>query len=227
LSKHVVDQLKASGRVQRARLGVVVQPMTADLAASLNLTDVRGALVSQVAAGTPAARAGLKQGDVILSVQGRPVGDGNDLRNEIANTQPGTTIAVTFLREGRQQSVSARLEALPPQTQASADGAVEGDASGNAARFGMSVSPVTPELAERLSLPSASKGVVVTGVDPDGEAAASGVQPNDVIEQVNGRPTRTVNDLRAALQPTADKPNLVLVNRNGTSLFLTLRAERS
>jgi S1-C subfamily serine protease len=86
---------------------------------------------------------------------------------------------------------------------------------------------VTPELAERLSLPSASKGVVVTGVDPDGEAAASGVQPNDVIEQVNGRPTRTVNDLRAALQPTADKPNLVLVNRNGTSLFLTLRAERS
>jgi Do/DeqQ family serine protease len=224
-AKHVVDQLKSNGRVQRARLGVVVQPMTADLASSLNLTDVRGALVSQVSADTPAARAGLKQGDVILAVDGRQVADGNDLRNAVANTAPGKNITVTILRDGRQQSVSARLEAAP--SEAEAEVSLEGAAKGEKGKFGMSVSPITPELAERLSLPRSSKGVVVTDVDPDGQAAAADVQPGDVIEQINGKPTGTVNDLRAALERTGDKPNLVLVKRNGTSLFLTLRADRS
>lgn len=227
MARHVVDQLKAHGRVQRARLGVTVQPMTADLAASLNLSDVRGALVSQVADGTPAARAGLKQGDVILAVEGRPVADGNDLRNEISSSQPGKTITVTVLRNGREQALSARLEALPSDARASAEGALEGNAGDSNARFGMSVAPVTPDLAERFRLPASAKGVVVTDVDPDGQAAAGDVRPRDVIEQVNGKPVRSVDDLRTALERTGDKPNLVLVNRNGASLFLTLRSERS
>jgi S1-C subfamily serine protease len=224
MAKHVADQLKANGRVQRARLGVTVQPMTADLAASLKLSNVRGALVSQVQPDTPAARAGLKQGDVILAVEGRPVADGNDLRNEIANTRPGTTIGVKILRDGREQSVSARLEALPASGTRTSLESGEGGAKG---RFGMSVAPVTPDLAEQYALPSSVKGVLVTDVDPDGQAAASGVQPRDVIEQVNGRPTRSVDDLRSALDRGGDTPNLVLVNRNGSNLFLTLRADRS
>ncbi len=188
MAKNVVDQLKSSGRVQRARLGVIVQPMTADLAAGLNLTDVRGALVSQVAADTPAARAGLKQGDVILAVEGRPVADGNDLRNAVANTEPGKSITVTIVRDGRQQSVTARLEAMPTESKAS----VEGAPAAKRASSGCRCHPRRPEVAERLSLPASSKGIVVTDVDPDGQAAAADVQPGDVIEQINGRPTRSV-----------------------------------
>jgi len=221
MAKNVMGQLISSGSVRRAKLGVTVQPITADLASSLGLSDVRGALVNQVEPGSPAERAGVKQGDVITEVAGRQVSDGNELRNAISNTTPGTSVALKIVRDGRPSEVSAKLDELKAETEA--NGRNERGEPASPGRFGMSVSPLTPELAQEYSLPRSTKGVVVTDVDPDGAAAESGVEPNDVIEKVNGRPTTTVAELKTAIEHINGKPALVLVNREGRSLFLTLR----
>ena len=226
MAKNVMGQLIASGHVRRAKLGVTVQPITADLASSLGLTDVRGALVNQVEPGGPAERAGLKQGDVITEVQGRRVSDGNELRNAISNIAPGTSVPVRIVRDGRTSDLSARLDELKARN-ADGDERDERGSPTSPGRFGMQVSPLTPELAREYELPRSSKGVLVTDVDPDGVAAESGVQPNDIIEKVNGHATTTVADLKTAIERTDGKPVLLLVNRQGQSLFLTLRPAHS
>jgi serine protease Do len=226
MAKNVMGQLISSGTVRRAKLGVSVQPITADLASSLGLSDVRGALVNQVEPGSPAERAGLKQGDVITEVQGRRVSDGNELRNAISNIAPGTSVPITIVRDGRSSNVSARLEELKARTGDGEDRDERGS-SVSPGRFGMQVAPLTPDAAQELELPRSVKGVVVTDVDPDGVAADSGVQPNDVIEKVNGRATTTVAELKTAIERNDGKPVLILVNRQGRSVFLTLRPAHS
>jgi len=226
MAKNVMGQLISSGHVRRAKLGVTVQPITADLAASLGLSDVRGALVNQVEPGSPAERAGLRQGDVITEVQGRRVSDGNELRNAISNIAPGTSVPIKVVRDGRASDVSAKLDELKARTD-DGESRDERGSSTSPGRFGMQVTPLTPELAQEYELPRSVKGVVVTDVDPDGVAAESGVQPNDIIERVNGHATTTVAELKTAIERTDGKPVLVLVNRQGQSLFLTLRAARS
>jgi serine protease Do len=226
MAKNVMSQLISSGHVRRAKLGVTVQPITADLASSLGLSDVRGALVNQVEPGSAADRAGLKQGDVITEVGGHRVSDGNELRNAISNTAPGTSVALKIVRDGRTSDLSAKLEEL----KASKEDGEERDARGSSTspgRYGMQVSPLTPELAREYDLPRSVKGVVVTDVDPDGLAAESDVRPNDVIEKVNGHATTTVAELKTAIEQAGGKPVLVLLHREGHSLFLTLKPARS
>ncbi len=220
--RHVLDQLKAQGHVRRAQLGVSVQPVTADIAASLGLSQVQGALVSAVQPGGPAAKAGLRQGDVILEVQGRAVSDSNGLRNEVSGMEPGATATLTVRRDGRVEHLSARLGERPDADQRAA---VEPNESAKG-KLGIAVTPVTPDVAGQYSLEPSTRGLLVTGVDPNGPAAAAGVQPNDVIEKVNGQATRSVSELRGALDRSAGKPSLVLVQREGRSLFLTLRADQ-
>jgi Do/DeqQ family serine protease len=225
MAKSVMGQLISTGHVRRAKLGVTIQPVTADIAQSLGLSDVRGALVNNVESGSPADRAGLKQGDVIVEVAGRRVSDGNELRNAISSTAPGTSVALKIVRDGKTSELHARLDELKPQTDAENRDAGEGSESHG--RYGMSIAPLTPELAREHKLPASAKGVVVTDVDPEGAAAESGIQPDDVIEKVNGHPTSTVAELKTAIERTDGKPVLVLVNRNGQSMFVTLRPARS
>jgi len=163
---------------------------------------------------------------VITEVAGRRVSDGNELRNAISNTAPGTSVALKVVRDGRTSDLSAKLEEL----KASKDDGEERDERGSSTpsgRYGMQVSPLTPELAREYELPRSVKGVVVTDVDPDGLAADSGVQPNDVIEKVNGHATTTVVELKTAIEQAGGKPVLVLLHREGHSLFLTLKPARS
>jgi Do/DeqQ family serine protease len=112
MARTVMDQLIANGRVRRAKLGVTVQPVTAGIASSLNLPEVRGALVSSVEPRSPGAMADLQAGDVILDVQGRAIADGNDLRNAVSSSDPGTTITLQIVRDGRQKTLTARLGEL-------------------------------------------------------------------------------------------------------------------
>ena len=116
MARQVMDQLKTDGKVSRSQLGVTVQNITADIAASLKLADVSGALVSGVQPGSPAALAGLRQGDVIVSLDGEKLADYNTLRNRIAGTKPGSKVAVEVLRDGRSQTLHATLELKPVST---------------------------------------------------------------------------------------------------------------
>ncbi len=209
MAKHVMDQLIATGTVRRAKLGITVQRITPDLATSLGLSSTKGALVSGVDDGSPAAKAGLRQGDVITGYNGKSVADNNQLRNAVASTKPGTRVNLDVLRNGRTESLQATVGELEAQRLRKSTPAAE---RGDSGKFGMTVE-------------NDDDGVVITDLDPAGIAAESGLRPGDVIQKVDGRNVRSAADLKSALDRKDGKPTLLLVNRKGTTIFVTLRAE--
>ena len=220
--RDVSDQLIQDGVVHRSKLGVTVQPMTADLAASLGVKGVRGALVSDVEPGSAAAQAGLRQGDVITEFEGRPVLEANAVRNQVAGAKPGSAVSMRVMRAGQEQQISARVvernsehESTPPLRPPPA-------ADGNSS-LGMLVEPTTPQLLARMRLPQILTGLVVTDLDPAGAAADAGLQLGDVITRVNDSELLSASDLRNAIMSRPDRPSLLLITRAGTSLFLALR----
>jgi serine protease Do len=224
MAKGVMDQLVKTGKVRRGQLGVTVQAVTSEIAQSLELREIRGALVNQVVPGSAAERAGVRQGDVIVGFNGQPVADNNELRNRIAGTQPDTEVTLAVLRDGREQQLRARLgEYQPPAGQSAEGGGQGGGQGGSTGRLGVTVRPLTPEIAQQLELRAGTQGLVVEQVDPGGPAADAGLRPGDVIEQVNRRPVRTGDELAAALSGAGARPLLLLVNRRGTTFFVTVR----
>ena len=221
MAESVMTQLVKGGRVQRSQLGVGIQGVSPEMAASLGLKDERGALVSSVSQDSPAEKAGIERGDVIRSVDGVAVSDGNALRNRIASSTPGSTVTLGLVRDGVEKTVSVKLRELPTTQTADAKGE---PAEGG--RLGLSVRPVTPEDARELGLES-RKGLLVAEVDPAGPAALAGIQPGDVIEEVNRKPVADAAELRAAAKSSGERPALVLVNRKGASLFLAMELPKA
>ena len=226
MAREVMGQLKTDGRVQRGKLGVSIQSVTSDLAASLKLPSTSGALVNSVEPGGAASGAGLKQGDVITALNGEKVADSNALRNRIAGAKPGSTVDLEIVRNGKTENVHATLAALEPAKQRAArDGQdSEGQEFGPT---GMAVESLTPRVARELGLSNGKEGVVVRDVNPDGAAAAAGLQPGDVISQVNGEAVKTPNELKSALAASHERPALLLVTRENADIFLALRHPRS
>ena len=221
MARHVTDQLRKDGKVRRAQLGVTIQPVTSDMAASLGLKDVGGVIISSVADGSAADHAGLKQGDVIQSFNGESVRDLNALRNRVADMSPGSSATVTIVRDGSKRDVTVKLDETSANRTARA---VDSDLSKeDKAALGVSVAPVTPEFARRFNLPATVKGVVVQEVSPDSRAADAGIQAGDVIESVNRAPVSSTEELRAAVRRNSDRPALLLVNREGREIFVTVK----
>jgi Do/DeqQ family serine protease len=225
MAQRVMNDLKTKGKVTRAQLGVGVQTVTADMAASLGLPHGSGGvIVSQVTPDSAAARAGIERGDVITSLNGESVRDMNTLRNRIAEAGPGSTAQLVIVRDGKERKISAKLDELDATRLARGGRDDEGSpeaADGTA--LGITVSPLTPEAASRFQLPRDAKGVLVQEVDPNGRAAEAGIRAGDIIEEVNRQPVKSVDDLRAAVKRSADRPTLLLVNREGTTVFLTVK----
>lgn len=219
MAGHVMTALKTDGRVRRSQLGVSIQPVTSDLAASLGIQDVHGAIISAVSPGSAADRAGLKRGDIITAFDGQPVLDVNGLRNRVANTDPSTSATVKITRDGASRDVTVKLD----ETAATVARRGSADDEESGGRFGVAVAPATPEVAERAGLPRGARGLVVQDVDPDSRAAEAGLQPGDLIQEVNRQAVSGVDDLRAALRRSQDRPVLLLINRGGRDLFLTAR----
>ena len=223
MAKHVMDELRTRGKVTRSQLGVSIQPVTSDMAASLGLKQAGGAIISAILPGSAADRAGLQRGDVIEAFNGQPARDINALRNHIADAEPGVTADVTVLRDGGEKHVSVKLgERSAEETARRSDLPGEKDSDDKTA-LGVSVSPLTPDLASRLRLSKDAHGVVVEDVNPDGRAADAGIERGDVIEEVNRQSVKTVDELRAAVKKTTDRPVLLLVNRQGNEVFVTVR----
>ena len=226
MARSVLDQLVKHGKVTRGQLGVVVQPVTEEIAASLKLNDARGVIVSQVQPGSAAERAGVKRGDVILALNGDVVSDPNSFRNEIAGTPPGRTVTLRIRRDGNEQELRPTLGEFIPEERAarpSEDSSPEPRDS-DSGRLGVAVQPITPALARELGTSADTQGLVVVEVDPSGPAADAGIQRGDVIEQVNQQPVRSVADLRAAVERSGKDPLLLLVNHRGTTIFVTIRS---
>jgi len=223
MARNVMDQLRNGGKVHRGKLGVTIQPITPDLATSMNLKTTHGVLVNSVEPNSPAERAGIHPGDVISALNGTPVGDTNTLRNRIATTAPGTEVRITVLREGREQQMPVRLQELPADTTAEANGG--GPSQGGSARgqFGLRVEPLRPETAADLGLKRTSKGAVVTDVDPAGPAAEAGIQADDVILEVNHQPVSSAAEITAAAGKSGSRPALLLVSRGGRNLFIAVK----
>ncbi|HEY8461437.1 MAG TPA: DegQ family serine endoprotease [Blastocatellia bacterium] len=224
MARSVAEQLIRSGKVRRGYLGVGVQQITSDMAANLGLKEVSGVIVSNVERGSPAERAGLKQGDVITVINGTKIEDSNSLRNIIASAGPGAEVTITVLRDGREQQLRATLGELADQPAARPTGGPN-ETQGEEGRLGLAVTPVTPELAVRLGLSRNAYGLVITSVDPAGAAAEAGLRRGDVIEQVNRRPVRSERDLESALSLSGSQPLLLLINRRGATAYVTVRGK--
>jgi Do/DeqQ family serine protease len=223
MAKAVMDQLMKTGKVRRGMLGVTIQPVTADLAASMNLPAARGAIVTSVTPGGPADRAGIKRGDVITAVNNQPINDPNSLRNTVAGMAPGSNTSVTVQRNGRDQNLSVALAELPDRPRDTDEETSSNEGGTGNERYGLSLQVFTAENAQRYGLDPEDQGLLVTRVDPAGSAADAGIRQGDLIQEVNRRPVRNVADFNAAVQQSGARPALLLVKRRNNVTFLTLR----
>jgi serine protease Do len=216
LAKPVLAQLAEVGHVVRGYLGVAIQRVTPELARSFGMAEARGALVSAVVEGSPATKAGLKPGDVIVEYDGRPIARSEELPRAVAATPVGRQVRLTAMRDGKAVTLSAKIAQL-----AEAEEPATPDSKGRPA-LGLAVETLTPKLAQELGLPDRS-GVLVRGIEEDSPAASAGVRAGDVIAEVDHHPVKTVDDLtRLIHQHHADVPTLLLVHRQGGHFYIAL-----
>src|ERR1041385_3820721 len=220
--KTVMDQLIKSGKVRRGQLGIGVRRVDSDMAESLGMSETKGIIVNSVTPGSAAERAGIRQGDVIIALDGAPVNEVNAFRNRIASSGPGAQVTLTILRDNREQKITATTGEFKPEGEKSDQGETGPGATGQG-KLGLSVIPLTPDIASELNLRAGTKGVVVDSVDPAGPAAATGLARGDVIQEVNRQPISTTDDLRTAIDKNGNKPALLLINRRGQQIYLTVR----
>lgn len=226
MAKTVMEQLLKDGKVRRGMLGVGIQDVTEDLAKSLELKEAKGVLVNSVRAGSSAEKAGIKVGDIVTAINGEPTDDSNILRNKVAGTAPGTEIKVTVLRDGNSQEVTATLDEFNVESakkdQPNNQEEEKPEKSNDGGKLGLSLQPVTPQIAREVELPADTKGLVVMDVDPDGSAAEAGVTRGDVITEINRQPVKTLDEVQTAIEKSGSKPILLLLNRKGNTRYVTV-----
>jgi serine protease Do len=217
LAMQVREQLVKTGHVVRGRIGVAVQDVDASLARSFGLDKPRGALVSAVEPRSPAQKADLKPGDVILEVEGKPIVQSNDLANLITQTTPGSEAKLKIWRSGKEKELTVHVEEMR-DTDARADLKHPG-ASDDSGKLGLAVRPLTPD--EKRSADTDGNLVIM---DVTGPAQRAGLQPGDIILAINDRPLRDVKDLRTASEKLhAGDAAALLIEREGNQIFVPLR----
>jgi serine protease Do len=220
VAKTIVAQLREHGKVTRGWLGVQMQPLTPALAKAAGMSNHDGVLVNMVTDGSPAAHAGVEQGDVITGFAGKPIKTTRDLAMAVADTQSGKSAEMTVWRDNRSRSLQVTIGTQQNEKLASAanrDGAKP---------VGMTLQPLTPDVRDQLDLPASTGGVVVGDVTPGSAADESGVQPGDVIERVAGSAVHTPGEAADAIHAAQreKKPAVsLLVRRNGVTSFLGLQ----
>jgi serine protease Do len=222
--RDILTQLE-SGKVVRGRIAVQVRDVPRGTAAEFGLKERKGALVSIVTPNGPSAKAGIEPGDVILEFNGKPVTGRNGLVQMVMGTKPGTTVPVKILRDKTEKSLSVTVEELNLETEGggSAEEAQQEETGGG---FGITLGPLGSEMARRLRVPSGTRGVLITDVDPSSTAAREGVRPGDVILKVNGQTVETVREASQALQAIRQGGAArLLLWKGGQETFLVVTKE--
>lgn len=221
MAKHVVEQIKDNGKVVRGWLGVLVQQVTPEIAESMKLIEVYGALVSDVTQDGPAEKAGIKRGDIIVELNGNKVESISQLTNAVALTVPGTEEQLKVLREGEEKEVTVTIGELPEKIGVQA---TEEKARGETEqKLGLSGEEINPQIASRFNL-GEERGVVITKVNPGSIAAESGFMPGDLVLEINRKPIKNIDDYKGALQNLEKgKSALFLVKRGENTIYLALK----
>jgi serine protease Do len=217
MANAIKDQLVTSGKVTRGFLGVLIQDMTQDLAQSFGLDEASGILIADVTNNSPAEKAGLEQGDVIIALNGRPTKSVGDFRNEIASNAPGTTVSLTLLRGGDERTIDVTTGEMPDETVASASSEQVTE------QLGLTVQDLTPETARSLGV-DVDEGALVADVEQGSIAWDAGIQPGNLITSVNRRRVDSAEAfLKEVRQAESSDPLLLRVKDRGFSRYIALR----
>lgn len=216
LTKHVMEELLADGTASRGFMGVTLQPVDNNLAQAFGLDKAEGALVADVQKDSPASKAGIKQGDIILKLNGQNVTSGAGLRTAVSLIKPGTSITLTVLRDGKTQQIKMEVGAFP-------DAKATAAAADKTNKLGFTVSALTPELSNQLGL-QGIQGVVITKIDPNSIAAFAGIKKGTVILAVNQKRVSTVDEFNQELKNTPEgKPILFLIRQGDQTRFVSMK----
>lgn len=232
MAKSVMDQIMKNGKVSRGYMGVTLETLTPDLAQQFGVKEGKGAVVADITPGAPGAKAGLKSGDVIIAINGKKVESSDDLTLDVISHQPGESVSLDVVRDGKPTTVQVTLGQRPTGVGwdknngkgGDNDGAKDGDngADDNASVRGVTVEAITPEVAQQVGVPASTKGVVVTSVDAD-SPAADAVGRGSVIVAVDRHPVATVAEFKQQMAAAKDKPVLLTVNNGGSTGFVVVQ----
>ena len=225
--KQILPQLKQTGRVSRGFLGVQPQAITADMVDNLNLKSTKGALIADVVKDSPAEKAGVRPGDVVVGLNGRPVNDNNQLTRDVGVIPPGNSVKLDLVREGKQRTVEAKLAERPDEQEPGARVSSKSNQDKDQGDLlGLQVSDVTPQLARRSQVDPSTKGAIVMDVAPDSPAADAGLEPGDVIAEVNRRPVGSAAEYKTAVKSVKKGDTaLVRVRRGQATQYVPVRVK--
>jgi serine protease Do len=222
MAKHSIESIIKTGKVSRGYLGVTISPVTPDLAKQFKAPDLSGALVQDVAKGSPAERAGIKPGDVIRKFNDRTINDSSDLLAALATTNPGTTADLEVLRNGQTLHLRVPVEQRPADLGFRAGGPGRRTPSDSSLR-GVSVENLTPAVRQQLGLPADVNGVVITNVDPN-TPAGQRLEPGDIILSINHKDVHSVADFNK-LAADAKGEVLLRIIHQGQPAFVVISPE--
>jgi serine protease Do len=220
MARNVMDQIIHGGKVSRAFLGVLIQPITPDLAKAFKLTKSEGALISDVSPNSPAERAGLKAGDIVTKLDDQLILDSRALQLMIGQFTPGRTVRLTVVRDRAERQYSITLGEQPSDQ---SESAITGrGTSSDRALDGVSLETLTPERARQYGISSTTKGVVVRRIDRDSPAAQAGLEQGDVILEVNRQAVTTVEQLDRYINQGAGDTTLLFVSHDGRTRYVVI-----
>jgi len=222
LARDVMEGLVKDGRVARGYLGVAIQDLNPTLAKEFKIKDASGVLVGDVTPGSPAEKAGIHDGDVILEFNGRKMGDSRQLKLEVARTKPGESVPVKVLREGDPRTLEVKVRELPGEEQlAKADGN-KAEAEDTGTLNGVGVRDLDRRARQELKAPETLKGAVIDEVKPDSAAAEAGLRPGDVILEINHKSVKNAEEAVKLTEHPASKTTLLRVWRGGNSRYVVV-----
>jgi serine protease Do len=218
MAKNVMQSLIKTGKVIRGWLGVTIQPLTPELSKQFGLGDEKGVLVGDVVEDSPADKAGIQRGDVIVEFDGKEVKDATNLRNIVAGTAPNTGVSLKLVREGKPKTVQVKIAEMSSEVQAASK-------TSSDHLKGVSIQALTAEARENLDIPKRINGVVITDIE-DGSPAEGVLMKNDVIVEINRNRITNMNEYEKIIsQITSDQNLLILLFRKGSTLYITLPAK--